>query len=84
MDISMELFNLINAISEIFWDKTNLDEDVANEVLDLLDNSKEIVQFSSELTTVHRELSIWSRTEEATGETLDLIESILGLTNKQH
>lgn len=80
----MELFNLINAISQIFWDKTKLDEDVANEVLELLDSSTELVQFSAELTEVHRELSIWSRTETATGETLDQIESILGLTNNQH
>lgn len=75
----MDAQKLVNKLSDIFWNKELNDDEVANELLELMDENQEIIQFDSALNDAYSELNIWSRTETGTGAYLDRIADILTL-----
>lgn len=75
----MESKQLMTDIKTIFWNNELTDDEVANLLLDKLDENREIVQFDSSLNGAHRILNVWSRTETETGIFLDQVKDILNL-----
>ena len=70
---------LIEEINAIFWDKDLNDDEVANTLLDLLDENKEVIETDSSLRGSYRILNLWSRTEAETGQRLDEVQELLNL-----
>ncbi|MEK4951925.1 hypothetical protein NST12_16660 [Bacillus sp. FSL W8-1127] len=68
---------LVKKLNDLFWDRKLTDYDVANQMLSLMDDNAEVVQFDSALKEAHRMLSIWSRSEKETGQYLDNIADLL-------
>ena len=70
---------LIEKINTIFWDKDLNDDEVANQLLDLMDENKAVIETDSSLKGAHRILNLWSRTETKTGQRLDEVQELLNL-----
>ena len=70
---------LIEEINAIFWNKDLNDDEVANQLLDLLDENQEAIQTDGSLKGAHRILNLWSRTETETGQRLDEVQELLNL-----
>ncbi|MBU5342296.1 hypothetical protein [Caldifermentibacillus hisashii] len=75
----MDAEQLMVEINNIFWNKELTDDDVANELLDVMDANRETVEFDRVLKAAYRVLNIWSRTETDTGLYLDQFADILKL-----
>ena len=76
MDDAMQF---IASLKSVFRNLNSTDDDVANEMLDMMHDNLEIINYDVALRKAFRELNIWSRTEENTGEVLDLVQSLLNL-----
>lgn len=74
---TLSALNLVSALNKAFWNKELTDQEIANDLLEMMDSNIQTIQFDSALEAAHRELSIWSRTEENTGEVLDAVHDIL-------
>lgn len=73
----MEPLTLINNLNSIFWDD-DLDEDeVADELLRLMEEYKETIEHDSALDKAYQELSIWSKAKESPGQVLDTVNDLL-------
>lgn len=72
---------IVNKLNKVFWDKNLNDYDVANEILNIMDDNREIIQFDSALSFAYKLMNRWSRKEIETGYYLDTIKDILNLKN---
>lgn len=71
---------VVNELQLIYNQESELGSaEVALEMLDTLDLNRDDVQFDVALKQAYRELNIWSRTEEDTGDYLDRVVKLLNL-----
>ena len=70
---------LMKNINSIFWNKELNDDEVANYLLDLLDENKAVIETDGSLKGAHRILNLWGRTETETGQRLDEVQELLNL-----
>ncbi|MGG3987701.1 hypothetical protein [Bacillus smithii] len=68
---------LVRELNKIFWKRDLSDDEVANEMLSLMDENKETIQTDSALNGAYRILNIWSRSETETGYYLDTVKDLL-------
>ncbi|MCU7666806.1 hypothetical protein [Bacillus thuringiensis] len=74
----MDSQKLVMELNDMFWNLENDQEELAHEMLGLMSENQETVQFDSALQKAFRELNIWSRTEENTGVVLGVVRDLLG------
>lgn len=78
----MNVNKLLFEVNKIFRNEKLTDDEVANELLDLMDSNRETVEAYRELNAAYRVLNIWSRTETETGTYLDQVQQLLALEGK--
>lgn len=71
---------IVLKINEIFWNNELTDDELANEILELMDAERETIESDTALNRAYRELNIWSREEMNTGIFLDEVVAILNLS----
>ncbi|MEJ1518196.1 hypothetical protein R3O67_34015 [Bacillus cereus] len=78
----MDSQKLVMKLNDMFWNLENDQEELAHEMLGLMSENQETVQFDSALQKSFRELNIWSRTEENTGVVLAVVCDLLKFKKK--